>query len=96
MNQPPADTPVTTRLKPGVSAPPPPAWMLKPRTVPPPPPVGVLRLTIRPEPDGRDHLGRDPMIRLRLFLKDALRRYGWRCVRVEPVTVEDSELPTGK
>lgn len=41
-------------------------------------------LIIRPEPAERDHLGRDPMIRLRLFLKDCLRRYGWRCVSIQP------------
>jgi hypothetical protein len=40
-------------------------------------------LVIRPEPNGQDHHGADPMVRLRLLLKRMLRAYGWRCVRFE-------------
>ena len=31
-----------------------------------------------PEPDGRDHQGREPVYRLKRFLKTALRAYGLR------------------
>lgn len=35
-------------------------------------------IEIVPEPDGRDHLGREPIYRLKRFLKTALRAYGLR------------------
>lgn len=69
--------------------PPPPPGLFKPPSRPKM--TGMIRLTIRPEPDGRDHLDRDPMIRLRLFLKDALRRFGWRCVQIDPTVSIDNE-----
>lgn len=39
-------------------------------------------LTLRPEPDGPDRLGREPVQRLRGLLKLALRRFGLRAISV--------------
>ena len=42
-------------------------------------------LTLRPIPAGVDRLGRDVSYRLRGLLKVALRRFGFRCVRLDDV-----------
>ncbi|TWT43950.1 hypothetical protein RAS1_03540 [Phycisphaerae bacterium RAS1] len=39
-------------------------------------------VTLHPEPAGIDHLGRDPIYRLRVALKRLLRSFGLRCVHV--------------
>ena len=50
-------------------------------------------LTLRPDPSGRDHLKRKPVIRLRALLKICLRQFGLRCVSVvvEPVAGIDKK-----
>ncbi len=37
-------------------------------------------LTLTPEPPGNDHLGREPIYRLKIALKYLLRACGLRCV----------------
>lgn len=59
-------------------------------------------LTIRPDPAGRDHLNREPIHRLRAFLKSMLRRHGYRCIRItpdplnEPTTAKHNPPPSAK
>lgn len=52
----------------------------------------LVRLTLRPEPDGRDHNGAPPDVRLRRLLKTTLRAFGWRCLKVE--TLHNAESRT--
>ena len=49
----------------------------------------MIRLTLRPEPDGTDERGCDPIIRLRALLKIMLRRFGWRCTRIGSAGIDD-------
>lgn len=51
-------------------------------------------LTLRPEPEGRDHLGREPAYRLKLVLKRLLRDAGFRCIDLRDEGVEDRIVPT--
>jgi len=53
-------------------------------------------IEIRGEPAGKDHLGRDVYVRLRRFLKDALRRYGLRCVTIRPLDRGDDAAADGR
>jgi len=53
----------------------------------------TFTLTVRAEPAGRDHLGRDPAYRLKLFLKRALRGYGLRCLSIRPAELIETDAP---
>lgn len=44
----------------------------------------IYVMHIRPEPAGKDEYGRDPLYRMRGFLKVMLRRFGWRCISLRP------------
>ena len=53
----------------------------------------IVVLYLRAEPPGLDHLGREPVYRLKVALKCLLRRFGLRCVRVGHPT--DASSPPG-
>jgi hypothetical protein len=46
-------------------------------------------IDLKAEPDGADAHGREPVIRLRMLLKAALRRYGFRCTHIRE-TADDA------
>lgn len=54
------------------------------------PTTPTYTLTIRPVPPGRDRLNREPIHRLRAFLKSMLRRHGYRCIHITPDPRQDS------
>lgn len=48
-------------------------------------------LTLRPVPTGPDHLGREPLYRMKRFLKRLLRDCGMRCVEFRAVEAADGK-----
>lgn len=50
-----------------------------------------FELRLRPLPDGRDGLGRDPIYRLRGVLKELGRRYGFQCTFIRELPVEPAD-----
>ena len=49
----------------------------------------IFVMHIRPEPAGKDEYGRDPMYRMKGFLKVMFRRFGWRCISLRPKPPDD-------
>ena len=51
----------------------------------------IYVMYLRPVPAGKDKYGRDPMYRMKGFLKGMFRKFGWRCISLRPKSPDERQ-----